>query len=102
MLSRGTISSPMQIDVPWLLWFQFEGYLENNDHKYRYSGMETMVLNRLTFLHDGNVMNIDQRYRERPTSDSAHVVDYLKEHGYNLAGDTMFKRLVWLDSDSAE
>jgi hypothetical protein len=82
-----------------LLWFQFEGYLEDNDRKYRYSGMETMVLGGLTFLHDADVWNAEEDYAERPTSDSAHVVDYLKEHGYTLAGDTMFKRMVWLDAD---
>ena len=82
-----------------LLWFQFEGYLENNSHQYRYSEMETVVLGRLTFLHDAKVLNIDDNYAERPTSDSAHVIDYLKQHGYTLTGDAMFKRLVWLDPD---
>jgi hypothetical protein len=85
--------------VERLLWFQFEGYLENNDHRYQYSGMDTMTLNGLTFLHDADVLNIDDDYAERPTSDSAHVVDYLKDRGYTLQGDTMFKRLVWLDAD---
>jgi hypothetical protein len=82
-----------------LLWFQFEGYLDNNQRKYRYPDMESMTLNHLTFLHDGDVLNIDEDYVERPTSDSAHVVDYLKEKGYVLTGDMMFKRLVWLDTN---
>ena len=82
-----------------LLWFQFEGYLDNNERKYRYSGMETMTLNHLTFLHDADVLNIDVDYAERPTSDSAHVVDFLTQKGYTLTGDTMFKRLVWLDAN---
>ena len=82
-----------------LLWFQFEGYLDNNGHTYRYSGMETMTLNDLTFLHDADVLNIDEDYAERPTSDSAHVVDYLHQNGYTLTGDTMFKRWVWLDAN---
>lgn len=81
------------------LWFQFEGYLDNNERRYRYPPMETMRINGFPFLHDGDVMNIDQAYRERPTSDSAHVVEYLKEHGYTLAGDMMFRRMVWLDAD---
>ena len=82
-----------------LLWFQFEGYLENNERTYRYSGMQTMTLKDLTFLHDADVLNIEKDYAERPTSDSAHVVDYLKQNGYTLTGDAMFKRLVWLDSE---
>jgi hypothetical protein len=85
--------------VERLLWFQFEGYLEDNERRYRYPPMETLSLNGFTFLHDADVLNIDAEYRERPTSDSAHVVDFLKEKGYILEGDTMFKRLVWLDAD---
>ena len=81
-----------------LLWFQFEGYLDNNERTYRYPGMETITLNTLPFLHDADVLNIDADYAERPTSDSAHVVDYLKQNGYTLTGDAMFKRLVWLDA----
>lgn len=85
--------------VEQLLWFQFEGYLDNNDRHYRYPSMETMTIGGLNFLHDSDVLNIDENYRQRPTSDSAHVVDFLKEKGYSLSGDAMFKRLVWLDAD---
>ena len=81
------------------LWFQFEGYLDDNDHKYDYSGMEALTLNGFTFLHNAYVLNIEDVYRERPTSDSAHVVDFLKEKGYVLSGDLMSNRMVWLDAD---
>jgi hypothetical protein len=83
--------------VERLLWFQFEGYLDTNEHTYRYPPMETMTLGGLTFLHDGDALNLDEAYRERPTSDSAHVVDFLKGQGYSWEGDAMFKRMVWLD-----
>ena len=85
--------------VERLLWFQFEGYLENNDRRYRYPVMDTMTVNGLTFLHDADVLNLDEDYRERPASDSAHVVDFLNEQGYTLGGDAMFKRMVWLDEN---
>jgi hypothetical protein len=81
------------------LWFQFEGYLDNNNHKYDYSGMETLMLSGFTFLHNAYVLNIEDVYRERSMSDSAHVVDFLKEKGYVLSGDLMSNRMVWLDSD---
>lgn len=84
--------------VQRLLWFQFEGYLDTNEHKYDYPAMQTLTLNGLTFLHDADVLNIDEDYRERPTSDSAHVVDFLRKKGYTLEGDTLFKRMVWLDA----
>jgi hypothetical protein len=32
-------------------------------------------------------------------SDSAHVVDFLKEKRYVLSGELMTKRMVWLDTD---
>jgi len=81
------------------LWFQFEGYLENNKKTYNYSGMESLQLNGFDFLHDTHPMNIDEDYQARPTSDSAHVINFHKEKGYSLAGDIMFHRLVWLDAD---
>ena len=60
--------------------------------------MEALTLNGFTFLHNSYVLNIEDVYRERPTSDSAHVVDFLKEKGYVLSGDMMSKRMVWLDA----
>jgi hypothetical protein len=81
------------------LWFQFEGYLENNNHTYDYSGMETLNLNGLPFLQDAHLMNVDKVYEERSTSDFAHVVDFFKDKGYLLSGDSMYHRLVWLDAN---
>ena len=81
------------------LWFQFEGFLEDNNHKYNYSGMEVLNLNGLTFLHNTYPMNIDEVVQERPTSDSAHVVDFLREKEYTLSGDLISHRMVWLDAD---
>jgi hypothetical protein len=81
------------------LWFQFEGYLEDNNHTYNYSGMDTLSLNGFTFLHNTDPFNIDEAYEARPTSDFAHVVDFLREKGYRLAGDIMSHRMVWLDAD---
>ena len=80
-----------------LLWIQFEGYLDNNQHTYHYPASAKLALNGYEFLHDSNVLNIDQDFQERPDSDSAHVVTYLREQGYDLRGDTIYKRLVWLD-----
>jgi hypothetical protein len=81
------------------LWFQFEGFLENNNRTYSYSGMDTLTLNGFTFLHNSYPMNIEEVYGERPTSDSAHAVDFLKEKGYLLTGDIMSHRMVWLDEE---
>jgi hypothetical protein len=81
------------------LWFQFEGYLENNNRTYNYSGMDTLTLNGFPFLHNTYPMNVEEVYAARPDSDSARTVDFLKEKGYRLTGDIMSHRMVWLDAD---
>ena len=81
------------------LWFQFEGYLENNNRTYNYSGLDPIHLHGFDFLHDAHPTNVEEAYQERPGSDFAHVVDFLSEKGYRLAGDFVFHRLVWLDAD---
>jgi hypothetical protein len=81
------------------LWFQFEGYLENNNRTYDYSGMETLNLNGFPFLQDAHLMNVEKVYEERSTSDFAHVVDFFKDKGYLLTGDFVYHRMVWLDAN---
>jgi hypothetical protein len=81
------------------LWFQFEGYLENNNHVYDYSGLESLDLNGFPFVHNTYPINIENVYEARPTSDYAHVIDFLKDKGYLLTGDMMSHRMVWLDAD---
>jgi hypothetical protein len=81
------------------LWFQFEGYLENNNRTYDYSGMEPLHLNGLPFLHDAEPFNVEESYEARPTSDFAHVVDFLQEKGYLLTGEFVYHRMVWLDAE---
>jgi hypothetical protein len=81
------------------LWFQFEGYLEDNHHTYDYSGMDSLDLNGLPFLHNTSSMNIEEDYAARPASDSAHVINFLNEKGYSVTGDIMFHRMFWLDAD---
>jgi len=81
------------------LWFQFEGYLENNNRTYNYSGLDPLRLNGFNFLQDADPLNLEEAYKEHPTSDLAHVVDFLKEKGYLLTGDMMAHRMVWLDAE---
>jgi hypothetical protein len=85
--------------VQQLLWFQFEGFLDNNQRRYQYGINEVLTLGGCDFLHDADVHDVDQDYQVRPTSDSAHVVDFLRANGYGWSGETCFKRFVWLDPD---
>jgi hypothetical protein len=81
------------------LWFQFEGYLENNNHTYEYSGLESLSLNGFPFVEDTYAINVEDVYEARLASDYAHVVDFLQDKGYLLTGDMMAHRMVWLDAD---
>ena len=81
------------------LWFQFEGYLEDNNHTYDYSNLESIAQNGFTFVHNAYPMNVEEAYEARPTSDSAHAIVFLKEKGYLLTGDIMSHRMVWLDAE---
>ena len=81
------------------LWFQFEGYLEDNNHTYDYSNLESITLNGFNFVHNTYSMNIEETYEARPTSDSAHAIEFLQEKGYLLTGDIMSHRMIWLDPD---
>jgi hypothetical protein len=83
--------------VERLLWFQFEGYLEGNKFTYEYQAADMLRLGAYDFIHDGNVTNIDDDLRENSETDAGHLVRFLKKQGYTLEGDTIFKRLVWLD-----
>lgn len=81
------------------LWFQFEGYLDDNNHTYDYSDMESITLNGFTFLHNTYPLNVEEVNEARPTSDSAHAAVFLQEKGYLLTGDIMSHRMVWLDTE---
>src|SRR5512139_3403342 len=49
------------------LWFQFEGYLENNNHTYDYSALESINIGGFPFVHDTYLINIEDVYEARPT-----------------------------------
>jgi hypothetical protein len=81
------------------LWFQFEGYLENNNHTYDYSGLESIRIDGFPFVHDTYLINVEEVYQARPASDYGHVVDFFSDKGYLLTGDRMAHRMFWLDED---
>jgi len=81
------------------LWFQFEGYLENKSHSYDYSGLESLNLGSFPFVQDTYLINIEDAYEARPTSDYARVIEFLQDKGYLLTGDMMSHRMLWLDED---
>jgi hypothetical protein len=77
-----------------LLWVQFEHFLENNTHTYDYPAPETVERGTLTFVVDGGVHDWRADALQRPDSDSARVVAFLREQGCDLQPDSMYVRLV--------
>jgi hypothetical protein len=77
-----------------LLWAQFEHFLEGNTHTYNYPAAETAARGGLTFVVDGGVHDWLADADQRPDSDSARVVAFLRESGFTLQPDSMYVRLV--------
>ena len=50
-------------------------------------------------MHNTYIINVEDTYETRPTSDYAHVVDFFRDKGYLLTGDMLAHRMLWLDAD---
>ena len=82
------------------LWFQFEGFLDTNQHQYQDDPYaERLKINDFIFAHDADFFNWDSAILKRPNSDSAQAVNFLGSQGFRLEGNSIFKRLVWLDQE---
>jgi hypothetical protein len=83
-----------------LYWVQFEGYLPNNTHTYRYKSSNTVEIAGLMFFADANALNI-KATTSRPGSDGSRAQAFLKSKGYELAGDEiLMQRLVHLTDET--
>jgi hypothetical protein len=79
-----------------LYWVQFEGYLPDNTHTYKYKVNKTVNLGGLEFIADAYARNI-KLSPGRPDSDGSRGRDFLAAKGYRLASDDiMSQRLVHL------
>jgi hypothetical protein len=83
-----------------LYWIQFERYLANNSHTYRYKANKTVDIAGLTFIADANALNI-QATTSRPDSDGSRAQAFLQSKGYRMANDEiLMQRLVHLTDDT--
>lgn len=81
-----------------LYWIQFEGYLPDNQHTYRYQGKKKASLGKFEFFADAAARKSGPS--SRPDSDSAMFLKFVKEKGYHMAeGDYLSQRLVHLIDD---
>ncbi|MGH9767650.1 MAG: hypothetical protein ACREAB_09485 [Blastocatellia bacterium] len=82
--------------VKRLYWTQFEGYLPENNHTYKYKVTKTVNLGGLDFIADAYARNIKAN-PGRPDSDGARARAFLESKGYRLASDEVLsQRLVHL------
>lgn len=82
--------------VKRLYWVQFEGYLPENNHSYKYKVTRTVRLGGLEFIADAYARNL-KAGPGRPDSDGSRAQAFLQSKGYRLASDdVMSQRLVHL------
>ena len=82
--------------VKRMYWIQFEGYLPNNSHSYKYTVNKTVDIGGLTFIADAYARNIKIN-PGRADSDGSRARSFLASKGYRLGSDeVIFQRLVYL------
>lgn len=82
--------------VKRLYWIQFEGYLPNNTHSYRYKVNKLVNIGGLDFIADAYARNIKAN-PGRADSDGSRARAFLEAKGYRLASDEVLsQRLVHL------
>jgi hypothetical protein len=80
---------------------QFEGYLPNNTHTYKYEISNTVKLGGLDFMYDTSVVNVPAFRKQYPDSDAGRAAAFLEGKGYHLEGeDIMYQRFVRLVDDA--
>lgn len=79
-----------------MYWVQFEGYLENNNHTYKYPVTKTVKIAGLDFIADAFARNLKAN-PGRPDSDGSRARAFLESKGYRMASDEVIsQRLVHL------
>jgi hypothetical protein len=69
--------------VKRLYWVQFEGYLPDNNHSYKYKAARTVKLGGLDFIADAYARHI-QANPGRPDSDGSRA-DFSGEQGVSVS-----------------
>jgi hypothetical protein len=79
-----------------MYWIQFEGYLPDNSHTYRYKSTKTVKIGGLEFIADAWTRNLKES-QGRPDSDGSRARAFLDKKTHRMASDDyMAQRLVYL------
>ncbi len=74
--------------------FQFEGFLDNNDHTYRYRFTNPVQLGGHTFNHNTWYYDDAAEIARNPGAESERTRAFLEEQGYHLEQELMMSRFV--------
>jgi hypothetical protein len=75
-----------------LYWLQFEGYLPDNSSQYRYASPDVRTIGPFDFFVDV----LTPSGSPRPNSDSAHMREFMQQHGLKLTARGATVRFVHL------
>ena len=89
------VDADKQGRVQRLYWVQFEGYLPNNTHSYRYRVNKNVNLGGLDFIADAYARN-RKANPGRPDSDGSRAQAFLESKGYHIGDEVLSQRLVHL------
>ncbi len=92
------VDADAQRRIRGLYWIQFEGYLPNNEHTYRYQSRSAVNIGGLDFIADAWARSASEP--SRPKSDGEYMRVFLEGKGYALPQESMRQRLVHLTDAS--
>jgi hypothetical protein len=94
------VDADKQGRIKRMYWVQFEGYLPDNTHSYKYKVNKSVKIGGLDFIADAAPRSAKAGLG-RPDSDSNRAVAFLKGKGFRIAGDDLLtQRLVHLIGDA--
>lgn len=94
------VDADKQGRIKRMYWVQFEGYLPNNTHTYRYKINKAVNIGGLDFIADAYARNVKAN-PGRPDSDGSRARAFLEKQGYRTMSDeVMSQRLVHLVDES--
>ena len=82
-----------------LYWIQFEGYLPNNSHTYRYEPKKVVKIGHLEFIADAYARNV-KTTSSRAGTDGSRAQEFLKGKGFTIGDEIIMQRLVHLTDAS--
>ena len=88
------VEADAQQRIERMIVFQFEGFLDNNDHYYRYRFIDPDTLGGLAFNHNTWYYDDAVVRARNPGAESERTRAFLEARGYTLENELMMSRFV--------